>query len=87
LLDDQLFSGDAASLALNMIDWLAHDDALIALRSRDVTQRPLIDVGGTERAVWKGLWMFGLPLLVGIMGLMRWLVLRRRQGAAMPGQA
>ncbi len=87
LLDDQLFSGDAASLALNMIDWLAHDDALIALRSRDVTQRPLIDVGSTERAVWKGLWMFGLPLLVGTMGLMRWLVLRRRQRAAMPGQA
>lgn len=86
MLDDQLFNGDTASLALNMIDWLAHDDALIALRSRDVTQRPLTEVGDTERAVWKGLWMFGLPLLVGFTGFGRWLLLRRRQRAVLPGQ-
>jgi ABC-type uncharacterized transport system involved in gliding motility auxiliary subunit len=86
MLDDELFNGDTASLALNMVDWLAHDDALIALRSRGVTQRPLIEVGATERAVWKGLWMFGLPLLVGLAGCARWLVLRRRQ-RGMPGQA
>jgi ABC-2 type transport system permease protein len=81
MLDDELFNGNSASLALNMIDWLARDDSLIALRSRSVIQRPLIEVGATERAVWKGFWMFGLPLLVGLAGLGRWLVLRRRQAA------
>jgi gliding motility-associatede transport system auxiliary component len=81
MVDDALFNGNSASLMLNMIDWLAHNESLIALRSRSVIQRPLIEVGDTERAVWKGLWMFGLPLLVGMAGLGRWLYLRRRQAA------
>jgi gliding-associated putative ABC transporter substrate-binding component GldG len=81
MLDDELFNGNSASLTLNMLDWLARDASLIALRSRSVIQRPLIEVGSTERMVWKGLWMFGLPLVVGLAGLGRWLVLRRRQAA------
>jgi gliding motility-associatede transport system auxiliary component len=88
MVDDELFNGNSASLMLNMIDWLARNESLIALRSRSVIQRPLIEVGDTERAVWKGLWMFVLPLLVGVAGLGRWLYLRRRQAAgARPLQA
>ncbi len=83
MLDNSLLNGNGASLTLNMIDWLARDNSLIALRSRSVIQRPLIQVGSAERTLWKGLWMFGLPLLVGLAGLGRWFYLRRRQAAGM----
>ncbi len=78
MLDDEFMDGSNAVFALNALDWLAADDALIALRSRGVTDRPLADIDRDARAAWKGLWMFGLPGLMVLAGLGRWWWLRKR---------
>ncbi len=78
LLDDEFMDGSNAVFALNALDWLAADDALIALRSRGVTDRPLMDINRDARAAWKGLWMFGLPAMMVLAGLGRWWWLRNR---------
>jgi len=71
-LDDEFMDGSAIVLALNSLDWLSHDEALIALRSRGVTERPLAALSSDGRLVFKLLWLFALPLLVLLFGLWRW---------------
>jgi len=78
MLDDDFLDGANSVFALNALDWLAGDDALIALRSRGMTDRPLADIDRDARAAWKGLWMFGMPALMVFAGLWRWWILRRR---------
>jgi ABC-type uncharacterized transport system involved in gliding motility auxiliary subunit len=72
LLDDEFMDGSAVMLALNSLDWLSHDEALIALRSRGVTERPLAALSSDGKLVFKLLWLFFLPLLVLLFGLWRW---------------
>lgn len=79
LLDDEFMDTGNITFVLNMLDWLAGDEALIDLRSRGVTARPLMNLATGSRMVWKGIWMFGLPLLVLLLGLARWWALRRRR--------
>ncbi|MDQ6959835.1 MAG: GldG family protein [Mariprofundaceae bacterium] len=76
LLDDQFMSGGNLIFVLNTLDWLAGDEALIELRSRGVIQRPLAALTRGGRSMYKGLWIFGLPLLVVVIGLWRWRRLR-----------
>jgi len=77
-LDDEFMDGGNLIAVLNMVDWLAGDEALIALRSRTVTQRPLEELSAAGRSFFKGLWMFGLPVLIALIGVWRWWLLRRR---------
>ncbi len=66
------------AFALNGIDWLAQDEALITIRSKD--RRPpglLFSSIGTREAV-KYSNLVGLPLLVAVGGLVR-LIRRRRK--------
>jgi len=79
LLDDEFLDQANTVFTLNALDWLAGDEALTALRSRGVTDRPLIELSTSSRDTWKGLWMFGLPVLVALAGLLRWWRLRRRE--------
>jgi len=72
LLDDEFMDGSAVMLVLNSLDWLSHDEALIALRSRGVTERPLAALSSDGKLVFKLLWLFFLPLLVLLFGLWRW---------------
>jgi len=76
LLDDQFVSGVNLAFVLNSLDWLAGDEALIHLRSRGVIQRPLVALTNSGRAVYKGIWVFGLPLFIVLIGLWRWRQLR-----------
>jgi len=76
LLDDQFMSGGNLVFALNALDWLAGNEGLINLRSRGVIQRPLAMLTKAGRSMYKGLWMFGLPLLIVLTGLWRWHRLR-----------
>jgi len=76
LLDDQFMSGSNLVFVLNTLDWLAGNEGLIDLRSRGVIQRPLAALTKNERSVYKGLWMFALPLFIVVMGLWRWRKLR-----------
>jgi len=79
LFDNQFMQGTNITPVLNMIDWLAGDQALIKLRSRGVTHRPLAKLDSSERLFFKVLWMLGLPLLLLCLGLARWWWLHRRK--------
>ena len=82
LLDDEFITGENTVFILNMLDWLSHDEALIALRSKGVTQRPLAQLSKQERTFFKVVWMFALPLLLLILAGWRWLYLRKRSHQA-----
>ncbi len=78
-LDDEFMDGGKLVAVLNMVDWLVGDEALIELRSRGVSQRPLEELSAAGRSFFKGIWMFGLPLLVALIGLWRWWLLKKRR--------
>ncbi len=64
--------------ALNAVDWLAQDDALISIRSKDRRPPPLMFSTPAEREGVKYANLIGLPVLVAAAGLVR-LLRRRRQ--------
>lgn len=78
-LDDEFMSGGNLVAVLNMVDWLSGDEALVTLRSRGVTQRPLEELSTAGRTFFKGLWIFGMPILMALIGLWRWWILKRRR--------
>ena len=63
---------------LNALDWLSRNNLLIALRSRQVEDRPIeaLEPGARSRIKWANL--LGPSLLVIVVGLYRW---RRRARA------
>ena len=79
LLDDEFMDGGNLVAVLNMFDWLSGDSGLIELRSRSVTQRPLESLSSSGRSFFKGLWMFALPVLVGLFGMGRWWRLKKQR--------
>jgi len=79
LLDDEFIDGGNLVALLNMFDWLSGDAGLIELRSRGVTQRPLESLSSAGRSFFKGVWMFALPILIGLFGLWRWWSLKKRR--------
>ena len=64
------------TFVLNAVDWLAQDEGLIAIRSKDRRPPPLALSEGTRGAV-KYANVVGMPLLVGLAGLARLLGRRR----------
>ncbi len=78
-LDDEFMDGGNLVAALNMLDWLSGDEALIQLRSRGVTQRPLEELSAVGRTFFKAIWMFGLPMLIAFVGLYRWWRIKKRR--------
>lgn len=75
---------DQANLIMfqNMTDWLAQSQGLIAIRSKEVTARPLDQVEDGTRTFIKFLNVFAVPILVVIFGVARWQIRkqnRRRQ--------
>jgi ABC-type uncharacterized transport system involved in gliding motility auxiliary subunit len=81
-LDDEFMDGGNLVALLNMLDWISGDEALIDLRSRGVTQRPLEELSAAGRSFFKGIWMFGLPMLITLIGIWRWWALKRRRAVA-----
>jgi ABC-type uncharacterized transport system involved in gliding motility auxiliary subunit len=63
-------------LALNMIDWLAQEDALAAIRSRGATSGRLLFTSPTHRNMVQYGNVIGVPLLLVVVGAVRFL--RRR---------
>jgi ABC-type uncharacterized transport system involved in gliding motility auxiliary subunit/ABC-type transport system involved in multi-copper enzyme maturation permease subunit len=66
------------ALALNAIDWLAQDQDLIAIRSKDRRPSPLVFQSAAERETAKYANLIGLPLLVALAGIVH-LARRRRR--------
>lgn len=69
---------DNLALALNAVDWLAQDEALIAIRSKDRRPPPLVFSSATEREGVKYANVIGVPALVALAGLAHLLRRRRR---------
>ena len=77
---------DGIDFFLNTVDWLTLGDALIGIRSQTITNRPLQiktssgefrEPSEIEKNLIKYLCIVGIPLLVVIFGLVRY-VLRNR---------
>ncbi|MGH7581091.1 MAG: Gldg family protein [Gemmatimonadales bacterium] len=66
------------AFTLNAIDWLAQDEALISIRSKDRRPPPILFESSAVREGVKYANLVGLPLLVGLAGVIR-LVRRRRR--------
>jgi ABC-type uncharacterized transport system involved in gliding motility auxiliary subunit len=82
LATDQALSSANEVFVLNACDWLSRNDLLIALRSRQVQNRPLDDLAAGTRSRIKWANLFGPSLLVVVFGLVRW---RRRAVAKRNG--
>ncbi|MCY4171722.1 MAG: GldG family protein [Bacteroidetes bacterium] len=72
-------SGGNAQFGLNLVDWLAQDDALLSIRSKSIAPRTLRDVSEGMRPVIKYGNMIGPLLIVVLFGLLRWRKRRSRQ--------
>lgn len=68
--------------ALNAADWLAQDEALIAIRSKDVAPPPLSFASATTHQMVEYGNLIALPALVAIAGLVH--LLRRRNRSRRP---
>jgi ABC-type uncharacterized transport system involved in gliding motility auxiliary subunit len=66
------------AFGLNAVDWLAQDEELIAIRSKDRRPPPLLFTSAPLREGVKYANVAGLPLLVAVFGIVRLLRRRRR---------
>ena len=64
---------------LNIIDWLTLGEQLIGIRSRGVTDRPLMETTEYSKTIIKTANMLLIPLLVIIFGLTRFYLRRRNR--------
>ena len=74
------------ALGLNLVDWLAQEDTLAAVRSKVVTSRDLLFTSSTHKNVAQWANVAGVPLLIVVVGLVS-SFRRRRFGFTMYGQA
>lgn len=79
-LDESRGSGGSnLAFAANLVDWLAASEDLIAIRSKGQTFRPLEKVSDQKRNLIKASNLFLMPLLVTLIGGVRWQVRRIRR--------
>ena len=69
-------------LLQNAVDWLSFGDELISIRSRGVTDRPLREIGERGKTIARFLTTFGVPILVVLFGVFRWIRRRNRRAEA-----
>jgi len=79
-VEQQFGQGSPQNLtfAANAADWLAQDESLIAIRSKDRTPPPLVFTSDLQRVALRWGNLAGVPLLFVLLGLARG-VQRRRQ--------
>ena len=71
-------SPDNLMFAENAIDWLAQDEALIAIRSKTRTPPPIVFTSDFQKASLRWGNLIGVPLLIVIYGVMKVTGRRRR---------
>ncbi len=81
-VSDNYIGGEPANLffALNAVDWLVQDDALIAIRSKDRSPPLLMFESEAIQDLVRHGNVIGIPVILVGVGLLR--LLRRRRGAA-----
>ena len=67
-------SRNSVDFFLNSIDWLTQGDTLIGIRSHTITDRPLKETSNLEKNIIMFLCIVGIPLLVVLIGLVRYLL-------------
>ncbi len=72
-------NGGSTQFGLNLVDWLAQDEALLSIRSKSIEPRTLRDTSEGMRPVIKYVNMLGPLLIVVLLGLVRWRRRRARQ--------
>lgn len=72
IVDQNLKGNDNLTFFLNIIDWLYQDEAMVNIRSKQVTSRPLKEISSGARKLIKYGNIFGLPFLVIVFGVIRW---------------
>ncbi len=73
---------DNITLALNAVDWLAQDEALIGIRAKDRRPAPLVFSSPALREGVKYVNVIGVPLAIVLVGVVR--ALRRRRKTREP---
>lgn len=63
----------------NLIDWSVQDEALIQIRSKGFSRRPLKELPNGVRMLYKYLMLLGLPLFSLILGLWMWRTQKTRR--------
>lgn len=73
-LQDQYSGGNPDNFALagNLVDWLADDIGLAQIRARNSTDRPLEEISDDSRKILKGINLALPPLVVVLVGIVRW---------------
>lgn len=86
VLDEMIQQFPMNTLLLqNAVDWLTLGNDLISIRSRGATDRPLKQVSEKGKTWIRFLVTFGVPLLVILLGLIRWGQIRKRRVAGLEG--
>jgi ABC-type uncharacterized transport system involved in gliding motility auxiliary subunit len=65
------------AFALNVVDWLAQDDALMSIRAKNRNPPTLVFSSDAKRTFVRYLNVFGIPLIVAAAAVLR--MLKRRQ--------
>ncbi|MDK9700820.1 MAG: Gldg family protein [bacterium] len=79
LMDGFAQSPGNRAFILNTIDWLAQDESLLEIRTRDATVRPIKEIAPAKRTLIKyGLMLAPVALLV-LFGIWRWQSAKRRK--------
>jgi len=65
-------SKDNFILATNLVDWLADDIGLASIRARDSGSKPLDEISENAKGWVKGINLAAPPLLVVLVGIIRW---------------
>ncbi|MEZ4272314.1 MAG: GldG family protein [Myxococcota bacterium] len=81
-LSDQFLSPTNKALALNLMDWLLLDEALLSVRARGLGAAKIEDVSEGARAAIKYGNIVGLPSVFVGLGLVRWRRREARRGKA-----
>jgi ABC-type uncharacterized transport system involved in gliding motility auxiliary subunit len=89
VIDDNMLAQypENGAFLLNVVDWMTLGDELIGIRSREVTDRPLREIGDSARSLVRILGIFGTPLAVIAFGVIRFLARRREKRLALTGAA
>jgi ABC-type uncharacterized transport system involved in gliding motility auxiliary subunit len=77
-------SPENLGFALNAVDWLAQDEALMSIRAKDRSPPPLLFTSNGVRDAVKYFNLVGLPILIVLAGAIH--LIRRRRAAAAPYQ-
>jgi ABC-2 type transport system permease protein len=88
-IDDNMLAQypENGAFLLNVVDWMTLGDELIGIRSREVTDRPLREIGDSARSLVRIVGIFGTPLAVIAFGVIRFLSRRRAKRLALTGAA